>query len=567
MSQDKTCLFCHGPITEGDVCGWCGFGQQGSVHLPGTLDYGTKVYVYITGDVIAVDGESTSYLAYDTENQRKVILKEFLPVSIVAPRDGNTVKVQPGKEVLFKNLMMDFADLYGALAKVSGKSVQKVLSIFYENGTVYAALEYIKGDTLAQNLIKRGKPYTYKEARWLFQEIFLLLKQLEKLNIAHGGISDETVIITPDNVPVLTGFAIRDLRVKNEHIKYKLYDGFSAPEQYAANRFPGFYTDIYSVSALFYYAVTGKTYTDGALDSRDVSRHMPKYAVEALKYATKPDWQDRIDNIDDFVLMLDNKATVEKPPQQKKKVALPAGMSKRYIPYIAVAVILVLFVSAIMSMNVGTDISSRPSASDIQQERLTVPDLMGRSYSDVMNDTELNSKFYFYVSEEYSSEHHTGEIISQQPLAETPAEEGMLIYITVSKGEPMLTVPDNLAGKHIDNVKEILDSMGIRYAVLEKVQTKQYPHNIVQGTDRAPGTEINPDKDLLVVYVSDNTPLSTPSPKPTATPQPTPVPTPEPTPEPTPRPTAEPTPQPTETPPEDSETVTQPEDSGTEETE
>ena len=189
---------------------------------------------------------------------------------------------------------------------------------------------------------------------------------------------------------------------------------------------------------------------------------------------------------------------------------------------------------------------------------------MGRSYSDGMNDETIHSSFYFHIAEEYSSEHYIGEIISQQPLPNTPAEKGDLIYITVSKGEEPITVPENLEGKHIDEVQKILDGLGIRYAVLEKVQTKQYPHNIVQGTDRLPGTPINPDKDLLVVYVSDNTKLSTPTPKPTAVPEPTaaptpvptskptlaptPVPTPKPTPVPTPKPTPVPTPNPTPVP-------------------
>ena len=111
---------------------------------------------------------------------------------------------------------------------------------------------------------------------------------------------------------MLTGFAIRDLRVKNDHIMYKLYDGFSAPEQYSQNQFAGFYTDIYSISALFYYAVMGKNYVEGAFELKDVHHFMPKYAVQALDYATKKNPRDRINNLEDFILMLDNKATVEK---------------------------------------------------------------------------------------------------------------------------------------------------------------------------------------------------------------------------------------------------------------
>ena len=86
MPNENTCIFCAGPITEGDVCSWCGFSQTSGQKLSGTLKYGTKIDCYVVGEVIAMDGESTSYFAYDTRQQKKIVLKEFLPVAMVAPR-------------------------------------------------------------------------------------------------------------------------------------------------------------------------------------------------------------------------------------------------------------------------------------------------------------------------------------------------------------------------------------------------------------------------------------------------------------------------------------------------
>lgn len=529
MTQENSCIFCKGPLSDSDVCSWCGFSQQGKADIPGTLAYGTKVDIYIVGDVITMDGESSSYSAYDTQSRRKVILKEFLPVSMVAPRDGDTVKVQPGKEVLFKNLMMDFTDLYTALGKIDSKALQKVYRIFHANGTVYTVLESVKGDTLRQNLIKKGKHYTFKEARWLFQDLFVLMKQLEENNIAHGGISDETVMITTENNAVLTGFAIQDLRVKNEHIIYKLYDGFSAPEQYITNRFPGFYTDIFSVAVLFYYSITGKTYTDGMFETKEVSRHIPKYAVEALKHATQPDPRARIDNIEDFVLMLDNKAVVEKPSKKRTSKNYNFNFNKKYILYITVIIILIVFAIAVFSLSNtgGETLSSSEVISSELNSGIPVPDFRGKSYSEIMNDEEYTKYFYFHIEEEYSTEYRLGQVISHSPAAGQEVEQGTLIYLTVSKGEPMITVPDGLVGLDISTVEQILENLGIKFVVLEKVQTEQYPYNTVQGTDKMPGTSINPAREFLVVYVSDNTPLNKPSPSPSPTPTPTPDPTPD----------------------------------------
>ena len=512
MSSENKCLFCGSEITE-DSCGWCGFASGPKAQLPGTLAYGTDVNGFVVGDVTDMDGESTAYMAYDTHTQTKVVLKEFLPVSMVGPRNGNTVAVQQGKEVLFKNLMMDFTDLYSSLAKIESKNIQKVHSIFSANGTVYVVLEYIKADNLRQNLIKRGKPYTFKEARWLFQDLFRLMSLLEKNNIAHGGISDETVLITPDNNIVLTGFAIRDLRVKNEHIMYKLYDGFSAPEQYSLDRFSGFYTDIYSLSALLYHIVTGRVFSQESLLLKDLGKFMPKYAIETLKHATKTNPQDRIDNIQDFVLMLDNKATMEKPKAEKPKQTEKkpdTDLNKKLWIVIAVLTV-VLFMVATLALTGRDNQSSAPSSSEQVESfvnQLTVPDLTGKAYSEVMKDTRITKDFYIYTSEEFDSR-PVGQIIRQQPQPHTVVNTGAIIYVTISKGEEKLKVqmPTGLAGRPLAEALALLDAMGIRYVTKDVPQSQKYPCGTVTGTDIPEGIMIDPDETYVIVYVADDTPI------------------------------------------------------------
>ena len=508
MSSEK-CMFCGSELTA-DVCRWCGFSAESKGQLPGTLAYGTDVNGYIAGDVADMDGESTTYYAYDNSTQTKVLLKEFLPVSMVAPRNGNAVTVQKGKEVLFKNLMMDFTDLYTSLSGIESKNLQKIITIFSTNGTVYVVMEQPKGDTLRQNLIKRGKPYTFKEARWMYQELFELLGVLEKHNIAHGDISDETVVITPDNTIMLTGFAIRDLRVKNEHIVYKLYDSFSAPEQYSLNRFSGFYTDIYSVSALLYYTVTGRPFSAEMLELKDINRYMPKYAVETLKYATKPNPQDRIDNIEDFVLMLDNKATIQKPEKKKQAKATESTDLNKKLSVVIVALVIVLFAIGILAMS-GGDNPPPSSSEEISLpvvSEITIPNLKGKTYKEIMDNQEMVKNFYFYTSEEYSSQ-PKGEVISQQPQPNTVVQQGAIIYITLSKGqeEIKVQVPYGLKGRPLNEVQALLDTMEIPYVTKDVPQSEQYPCGTVTGTDIPEGVMINPKDTYVIVYVADDTPI------------------------------------------------------------
>lgn len=526
------CIFCGRQLNSEEKCVWCGFAQKEENAISGTLPYGTKLRNYVIGNVTMVDGESTTYFSFDTESQKRVVIKEFLPVTLVAPRNNNEVVVQDSKQVLFKNLLMDFMELYRTLQKINSAAMPKIYDVFAENKTAYVVMQNVKGPTLAQTLIKRGKPFSFKETRWLFNDLFELLEQFAGYNIHHGGISDETVIVTPENTVMLTGFAIQDLRTKNEHIAYKLYDGFSAPEQYYSDKFQGIYTDIYALASLIYYTVTGKKLEKGALDIKEISRVFPKYAVEALKYATKEDYKERIDSISDFVLMLDDKGTVIKPKQQPKK----ADNNKKIIQYgIMAAAVIVVLLLAFRAIGGKPAESSEESDSDAvsqsqQVVEKSVPKLVGKKYAEVIADSSYQLDYTFVKLEAYSNEYAEGEICDQSPAAGETIVPGGTVYLTVSLGTRAVYVPTGIIGISYNDAAKRLDDLNITYRKEYVDQTREYVSGMVAALSIEEGKEISIKDDVLIVYVANDKPLSTPTPSPTATPAPTAEPTPEATP-------------------------------------
>ena len=513
------CIFCGRQLNNADKCVWCGFSQQDSNAISGTLPYGTKLGAYVIGNVIAVDGESTTYFCFDTKSQKRVVIKEFLPVTLIAPRNDCEIAVQPAKQVLFKNLLMDFTELYRTLQKIDSPAMPKIYDVFSENKTAYVVMQNVKGTSLANTLIKRGKPFTFKEIRWLLNDVFSLLGQLSRFNIHHGGISDETVIITPDNTVMLTGFAIQDLRTKNEHIAYQLYDGFSAPEQYYSDRFQGSYTDIYAVASLIYYAVTGQKLAKGVLETKEIHRIFPKYAVQALKHATAENSKDRIDSITDFVLMLDDKATVIKPAQKKEQT----NNSKKLVQYgvLAVAVVIVLMlafksIGAQPSNSESTGDSVSDSQSQLMVEK-SVPKLIGKNYADVISNGDYQLDYTFVKLEAYSDEYNEGIICAQSPNAGETIIPGGTVYLTVSLGARVVHVPSGLIGISYNDAVRKLDDAGIMYRKEYVDQTREYVSGMVAALSIAEGEEIGLKEDILVVYVANDKPLSTPTPSPSPT--------------------------------------------------
>ena len=522
------CIFCERQLNNSEKCVWCGFPQQEGETIPGTLSYGTKIKDYVIGGVIAVDGESTTYLGYDKTIQQKVIVKEFLPVTLVAPRNGLEVSVQPEKQVLFKNLLYDFVDIYQTLQKIKSSAMPKIHDVFIENKTAYAVIDCVKGLTVRDYLIARGKPLTFKEARWMFEPVISLLEEMSKLNIHHGGISDETVMVCHDGSMVLTGFAIQDLRTKNEHVAYNLYKGFSAPEQYCSDGFQGIYTDIYALASLMYYCVTGKIMEKSAFERKEIYRLFPKYAVEALRYATKDKISERLDSISDFVMMLDDKGTVIKPKAQPVK----EKDTKKLVQYgIITAVIIAVIVLAFGAIG-GNDTPSESTGESVSKSQpvadTRLPNLVGYNYADVVADSRYQTDYTFVKLEAYSSEYSKGKICKQSPEAGSAVAAGSTVYLTVSLGPQAVTVPD-VVGISYDDAVEKLDKLGIVHRKEYVDQTREYVSGMVADLSIDAGDEIDIDDDVLVVYVANDKPFATPTPKPTPTP--TPEPTPQPTPE------------------------------------
>ena len=518
------CIFCERQLNNEEKCVWCGFPQKEREAIPGTLSYGTKLKDYVLGNVTEVDGESTTYIAFDKTIQKKVFVKEFLPVTLVGPRSNNDVVVQPEKQVLFKNLLYDFVDMYQTLQKINSPAMPKIHEVFIENKTAYAVIDVVKGVSLKDTLISRGKPFTFKEIRWMFEPVFALLGEMSRLNIHHGGISDETVVVTNDGSVVLTGFAIQDLRTKNEHVAYKLYQGFSAPEQYCSDRFQGMYTDIYAISCLIYYAATGKILEKNALESKDISRIFPKHAVEAIRYATKENIKERIDTVEDFVMMLDGKGTVIKP--KAEPVREKTDKNKFIIGGFAVlfAVVLLLVFGSMGGEETPDDSESGTSSqSQIQQETSRVPNLMGYNYADIISDSSYQKDYTFVKLEAYSDEYSKGKICQQSPQAGEVITPGTTIYLTVSLGPQSVNVPDIIGISYNDAVAK-LDEMGIVHRKEYVDQTRDYVSGMVADLSIDEGDSIMINDEVLIVYVANDKPLATPTPKPTPTPEPTPEP-------------------------------------------
>ena len=278
-SGTKVCMGCMSEMEHGAyICPICGHDSR-TPNPEEALPQGTMLGKYYIGAAVSQNDLIIEYMAFDTEGRRKVLIKEFFPRS-TALRAVNGMEVLVGYEhqAAFRTLLSDYSDRWKRLSKIESRSLVPILDIFQANNTAYRVSLYMPLRPLNVILEERGK-MSPEEVKTAFLPLFTLLSRLHNIGIYHCGISPETVKADEKGQLVLTGFSLPELRTLDSGYKSILYDGYSAPEQYSKALWQGEWTDIYSLGALIYKALSGVT-PPTSITRRDKDRLKPLSVLE-----------------------------------------------------------------------------------------------------------------------------------------------------------------------------------------------------------------------------------------------------------------------------------------------
>ncbi len=184
-------------------------------------------------------------------------------------------------------------------------------------------------------------------------------------------------------------------------------------------------------------------------------------------------------------LKQENKEIVKDDEVNEEVEKSDKKLSKKTIIIIA-AVVGVILLSIIIFFTVK--IINKINADNKPAISYEVPNLVGRSFEEVVKEYATQNIEIIQDKAEYDATLAVGLIISQTPEKAT-STTNRKIYVVVSKGQKMVTVPD-VTGKDIKVVKyELEDTLGFVIAAEEEVSTKIL-QNIVISQDPVKDTQL-----------------------------------------------------------------------------
>ena len=543
------CMGCMSRLDENGKCR-CGYDENAptdSACLPVRTVVGNR---YLVGRMISMNGEGITYICFDTENEERAFIEEYMPQNM-AKRNELTGEVTPlsGYEAQYKCLMTDFYDLFDALRNFRHNDyIIPVTDVIYDKNTAYAVHKYVKTISYGDYLTHNGGEFTWPQVKKLFMPLFTTLTYLHSNGFVHRGLSPESIRVNAKGQLMLSGFGTASLYTKGSAIEPELSEGYSAPEQYSSSSWQGEWTDVYSIAAVLYKSLTGtlpvsaaeRRENDTLCPPEELEQNVPSNVSDAIMNAMQLSVEYRTQSIDDFTaeLLESSKSnTMMYDPQKagetggedifkKTETILEKPVRKRYedeepkrgrkIPWglimFIIAMVVLLGVLAfvfrfpevigiVRNNNSGSSVSessNEESSNDEGTVNFGAPGLVGRYRKDVEGN-EKYQQFNLVFVEENNSSYPEGMIFEQSIKKDTPVAEGTEIVLKVSVGPEKVPMPQ-CVGRTIEEARAALDALGIVYQEVPNFST-QYEYNIVYEQSAAEGEEVATGNTLTKVYI------------------------------------------------------------------
>ncbi len=229
------------------------------------LEPGTILLEYKIEQVLGAGTFGIVYRAANRFLDEVVAIKEYFPTDLayrsddfqVIPKSADT---EPAFQWALKRFLKEARILWDLSRPVPTPSIIQVKSYREQNGTAYMIMEYAEGQPLS-DVIKDHRTLSREQIELIMDPLLDGLEKVHNASVLHRDIKPSNILIRPDGSPVLIDFgaAKPDIDQSSARSTISVYTPrYAPPEQFAPEGRLGAWTDIYSLGATLYYAVTGE---------------------------------------------------------------------------------------------------------------------------------------------------------------------------------------------------------------------------------------------------------------------------------------------------------------------
>lgn len=480
--NSKLCMGCMSPMEKDqDQCPVCSY-HNDIPNPAGALPAGSVLDArYMVGRVFWQNSVICAYIGLDIAKGRRVYIEEFMPVQLARRTDGGqSLWVEDKDLAQYKTMLSDLADCWRRLAKMDNRCLPKIRDIFTANESLYCVETFIAGATLEEYLQAKGA-LTWPAAKTLLMPLFSLVSNLHNKGLVHGGISPSTVMVDQKGRAYLTGFALPELRTDGSGVSPELFGGYSAPEQYSKNLFQGEWTDIYSLGALLYRALTqtdppaapqrGKNAMESIATLRpDVPEHVSLAVAKAMEPAKK----NRFRSVDEFTAALleetSSNTAVFHPEPAGPAPEKPKAFWQESKNILTLALVVSIILNLILAAAMVSTASQLPPEEETSVEEEPQPAVMEYDLTGMLLSAAQGRQASFGLFLEVEEERYS-ETVPENVIMEQTVQQGQLlpdnmtVGVVVSKGSAYVDVP-YLIGCSELYARKLLAEQGLPFDVV-----------------------------------------------------------------------------------------------------
>lgn len=479
---------------------------------------------YKVVEKIGEGGMSRIYMARDLRLKRKVALK-ILKEEFASDQE----------------ILTRFLREAQSAAKLAHPNIINVYDIEEDEGIHYIVMEFQDTDNLKQRIQKEGS-LDFKTVLKIFEQISAAVKYAHENGIIHRDLKPQNVLLTDKDFLKVTDFGIARAVTSSSLTQTGSMMGsvrYFSPEQ-AQGKQVDKTTDIYALAILIYECLTGKVPFEGenpitiALKQvqeepdppSSIKSGIPPEVDRVILKALNKDPARRYQEVDEFYnafkdalllkkfrvgeeeeaaesdLNLEDSTLVmkegplsgriedqdmeEDEEEEDEGEGIFAGGNSVYVMILIVFLIiitLVFFKRGFVNPFLKGDV---------------VPDLEGYKLQKARQIADSKGWQIQIKEERFDSRIPEGIIISQEPGVGSKLARGGTIEVVLSKGRPMLEVPD-LVGLTLQQAREELTRISLKAAVQKNIYSDKYEKGRVISHEPAAQEMVSPGRKVLLV--------------------------------------------------------------------